>query len=277
MKLKIILFSFLFVTLIFSCKKEDLSDGLNSGNKPDGTLPVLSKVMIDNQSASEYLYNDSNLLINAKTKFDFTLNHYNPLGQLTSTDYYGNDDVLSSDAQVVQAALSSTVWVCSTTGVKGGTLSYSYNDKGQLIKTSYSRPVTTSSEYSEFTYSANGKISRQTMYWADAATGYIDYSYDSKGNLVKEMLYNLPSSGVAELTTTTQYEFDSKLNPYNLSGKILIPGENTNPNNIVKETYTIHINPDQGSDKVLVTQTTYTYNNLGYPVTENGNTSFIYK
>jgi len=275
MKLKLLSFCLLFITVFFSCKKEDLSTGLDSGNKPNGSIQVLSKVMIDNQSAFEYIYNDSSQLTSEKSKFNFSLNHYSALGQLKSTDYYGNDDVLSCDAQVAQAALSSNVWVCSTTGAKGGTLSYSYNDKGQLIKTLYSRPVTTNSEYSEFTYNANGKISRQTMYWADAATGYIDYSYDSKGNLVKEMLYNLPSSGVAELITTTQYEFDSKLNPY-LSGKILIPGVNTNPNNIVKETYTIRISPDQGSDKVLVTPTAYTYNNSGYPVSKNGNTTFIY-
>jgi hypothetical protein len=277
MKLKIISFCLLFATLFFSCKKEDLSNGLNTGNKPDSSVPLLSQVLIDNQPANEYVYNDSSQLITENSKFNFNINHYNASGQLASTDYYGNDAVLSNDAQVLQAALSSTVWVCSTTAIKGGTLSYSYNDKGQLIKTSYSRPVTTSSEYSEFTYNANGKITRQTMYWADAATGYIDYTFDSKGNLVKEMLYNLPSSGAAELITTTQYEFDSKLNPYNLSGKILIPGQSTNPNNIIKETYTIHMNPDQGSDKVLVTPTAYTYNNLGYPASENGNTTFIYK
>ena len=277
MKLKIISFCLLFATLFFSCKKEDLSNGLNTGNKPDSSVPLLSQVLIDNQPANEYVYNDSSQLITENSKFNFNINHYNASGQLASTDYYGNDAVLSNDAQVLQAALSSTVWVCSTTAIKGGTLSYSYNDKGQLIKTSYSRPVTTSSEYSEFTYNANGKITRQTMYWADAATGYIDYTFDSKGNLVKEMLYNLPSSGAAELITTTQYELDSKLNPYNLSGKILIPGQSTNPNNIIKETYTIHMNPDQGSDKVLVTPTAYTYNNLGYPASENGNTTFIYK
>lgn len=277
MKLKIISFCLLFATLIFSCKKEDLSNGLNTGKNPDSSVPLLSKVLVDNQSAKEYVYNDSSQLITENSKFNFNINHYNASGQLASTDYYGNDAVLSNDAQVLLDALSSTVWVCSTTGIKGGTLSYSYNDKGQLIKTSYSRPVTTSSEYSEFTYNANGKITRQTMYWADAATGYIDYTYDSKGNLVKEILYNLPATGVAELSTTTQYEFDSNQNPYKLSGKVLIPGVNTNPNNIVKETYTIRISPDQGPDKVLVTSTAYTYNNLGYPVSENGNTTFIYK
>jgi hypothetical protein len=277
MKLRIISFCVLFVSILYSCKKEDLSSGLNSGKNPNASLPLLSQVLIDNQSAYEYIYNDSSQLTTEKSKFDFSINQYNALGQLVSTEYYGNDAVLSGDAQVVQAAMSSPVWVCSTTGVKGGTLSYNYNDKGQLIKTSYARPVTTNSEYSQFTYDAIGRINRQTMYWADAATGYIDYTYDNKGNLVKELLYNLPSAGVEELITTTQYEFDSKLNPYKLSSKILLPGENTNPNNIIKETYTIHMNPDQGSDKVQVATTSYTYNTLGYPVTKNENTTYIYK
>jgi YD repeat-containing protein len=277
MKLKIAFFWLLFVTIFFSCKKEDLSNGLNSGKNPSASLPVLSKVLIDNQSAYEYVYNDSSLLTTEKSKFNFNLNHYNTNGQLVSTDYYGNDAVLSSDAQVFQAAMSSTIWVTSATGVKGGTLTYVYNDKAQLIKTSYSRPVSTNSEYSQFTYDASGKINRQTMYWDDAATGYIDYSYDNKGNLVKEMLYNLPSAGVAELITTTQYEFDSKLNPYKLSSKLLIPGISSNQNNIIKETYTIHINPAQGSDKVQISQTTYTYNTSGYPITKNSNTTYVYK
>jgi hypothetical protein len=277
MRLKIISFCLLFVTISFSCKKEDLSNGLNTGNKSTTSLPMLSQVLIDNQSAYEYVYNDSSQLTAEKSKFNFNLNHYNALGQLVSIDYYGNDAVLSSDAQVVQAAMSSTAWVTSATGVKGGTLSYIYNDKGQLIKTSYSRPVTTSTEYSEFSYDASGRINKQTMYWAEAATGYIDYSYDNKGNLVKEMLYNLPSAGVAELITTTQYEFDSKLNPYKLLSKLLIPGVSTNPNNIIKETYTIQINPNQGSNKVQITQDSYTYNALGYPETVNGNTTYIYK
>ena len=277
MKLKIAFCFLLFVVIFFSCKKEDLSTGLSSGINPSVSIPVLSKVLIDNQSAYEYIYNDSNLLTTEKSKFNFNLNHYNAIGQLVSTDYYGNDAVLSSDAQIFQAAINSTDWVTSATGAKGGTLSYFYNDKAQLIKTSYSRPVITSSEYSQFTYDASGKINKQTMYWNDVATGYIDYSYDNKGNLIKEMLYNMPSTGVTELITTIQYEFDSKLNPYKLSSKLLIPGISTNQNNIIKETCTIHINPDQGSDKVQITQNSYAYNTLGYPVTKNGNTTYVYK
>ena len=276
MKLKLMSFCLLFITIFLSCKKEDLSNGLDTGNNPNGSLPLLSKVMIDNQSAYEYVYNDSSQLTTEKSKFNFNLNHYNALGQLVSTDYFGNDAVLSSDAQVVQTAMNSSVWVTSANGVNGGSLSFDYNNNGQLIKTTYSRPQVTSSEYSAFSYDASNRINRQTMYWEDIATGYIDYSYDGKGNMIKEVLYSLPLTGAAELITTTLYEFDSKLNPFKSVSKLLIPGVDTNPNNIIKETYTIHLAQGQGADKAQVTQTTYIYNTSGYPVTKNGNTTFIY-
>jgi hypothetical protein len=277
MKLKITTCCLLFVAIIFSCKKEDLSTGISTGNPGNTQALVLNKVLIDNQSAYEYLYNDSNLLTTEKSKFDFTINHYNTLGQLSSTDYYGNDDVLSNDAQVVQAAMNSSVWVTPVNGVNGGSLSYEYSNNGQLTKTIYSRPQLISSEYSEFSYNAGNRINKQTMYWDNIATGYIDYSYDGKGNMIKETLYNLPLTGAAELITTTQYEFDSKLNPYKSVNKLPIPGVDTNPNNIIKETYTIHLAQGQGADKAQVTQTTYIYNTSGYPIAKNGNTTYVYK
>ena len=277
MKLKIAASCLLFVAIFLSCKKEDLSTGLGSGNSGNTATLIISKVLIDNQCANEYVYNDSNLVTTEKSKFDFTINHYNALGQLASTDFYGNDDILSSDAQVVQAAMNSSDWVTSANGVKGGSLTYYYNNNGQLIKTAYTRPLLTGSENSEFIYDASNRISRQTMYWENAATGYIDYSYDGKGNLIKEMLYNLSSGGTAELITTTQYEFDSKQNPFKSTSRFLVPGIDTNPNNVIKETYTIHLSQDQGSDKIQTTQTTYVYNTKGYPITKNGNISYIYK
>ena len=277
MKLKITFFCLLFVTIFFSCKKEDLSNGLNSGKNPDGSLPLLSKILIDNQSAYEYAYNDSGQLTSEKSKFNFNLNHYSAIGQLVSTDYYGNDAVLSSDAQVFQAAINSADWVTSANGVNGGSLSFDYNNNGQLIKTTYYRPLVTSSEYSAFSYDASNRINRQTMYWDDIATGYIDYSYDGKGNMIKEALYSLPLTGAAELITTTLYEFDSKWNPFKSVNKLLIPGVDTNPNNIIKETYTIHLAQGQGADKAQVIQNKYVYNTSGYPITKNDNTTYVYK
>jgi hypothetical protein len=276
MKLKIITYCLLLVAILGSCKKEDLSNGLNSGKTTSAGIPLLSKVLLDNQAINEYVYNDSNFISQEKSKFDLIMNNYNSNGQLTSSDFYGNDNVLSSDPQVYQAAISSTVWVTTESGVNAGSMAYTYNDKGQLTKTIFTRPQSTSTEYSDFTYDANNKISRQTMSWDNTATGYIDYTYDTKGNLIKEVLYNLTLTGAAQLITSTQYDFDSKNNPYKAASKLMLPGINTNLNNIIKTTYTIHLTTDQGSDNVQVTETAYTYNASGYPITKNSNIAFVY-
>jgi YD repeat-containing protein len=276
MNIKIITFCLFFVSIFFSCKKEQIGNTNNTGINGSSNIPLLSKVLVDKQSTYEYTYNDSNLISQEKSKFNLAIYTYNDKSQLVTTDYYANANVLSSDPTIYQAALNSTAWVTSTSGVNGGTMSYEYNSTGQLTKTTYSTPLSATSESSEFTYDANNRVSRQTMYWGTTVTGYIDYTYDGQGNLVQDMLYNMPSPGVTELFTTTQYEFDSKLNPYKGINKSMLPGINTNPNNIVKETYTIHVSSDLGSDNVQTTATTYTYNTAGYPVSKNGNTSYVY-
>lgn len=271
MKLKIISVCLLFISILISCKKEPLSVAGNSD------VLLLSNVIIDNQSCDEYLYNDANLISEEKSKYDYTLHHYNGNNQLVSTDFYGNDDILSSNLQVFTAAMNRTEWVTPVNGSKGGTITYEYNGNAQLVKTTYTRPSSASSEFSMFSYDVNNRINRQIMYWENKETGYIDYSYDGKGNLIKEALYNLPSTGVAELITTTQYVFDSQQNPFKSFSKLRIPGINTNLNNISKETYTINSKIDQGTDKVQVTQNSYAYNVKGYPISKNGNVKYVYE
>ncbi len=82
----------------------------------------------------------------------------------------------------------------------------------QLTKATYSRP-SGGSEYSTFSYDGSNRINKQDLFWNNNETGYIEYQYDSKGNLVKEMLYEM-SGGAAELTASTKYAFDNKQNPY---------------------------------------------------------------
>jgi len=277
MKLKITILSIICVAIMFSCKKVDLTDGVNTSNPTNSYVAILNKVLVDNQSAYEYAYNDSNLVTQEKGKFNYIAYHYNSKGQLTTSDFYGNDDILSTDLVVFQTALNSATLLNATSGKKGGTITYEYNASGLMIKSTYTRPSVTNTEYSEFTYNSSNRISRQTMYWDNVATGYVDYSYDAKGNLVTEALYNLPASGVAELSTTTQYAYDSSPNPYKATTKLLIPGINTNLNNIIKETNTIHVTATQGTDKVQVTENTYQYNGMGYPISKNDNILFVYK
>lgn len=270
MKLKIITFCLLFVMILFSCKKEDLS----SNAKFDALL--LRSILIDNQSSHEYLYNDDKQVVGEESKFDFTKHYYNDKGQLITNEYYGKDDMLNGDLNGNESALNSNELVTQITGKKDGAVTFEYNDNDQLIKTSFSNPVPGGSESSEFSYNANNKISRQTMYWENTARGYVDYSFDAKGNLVKEMLYDLPANGIAELITTTQYYFDNEHNPFQGLSKLRIPGIYTNRNNIIKETYTIHLSPNQSSDNVQTTEFSYEYNAMGYPVNQNDNVYFVY-
>ncbi len=277
MRIKITTLFFVFISIFFSCKKDPSMEVGTTG--PSGTTnsSKLSEVLVDNQSSSEYVYTDSDLVSEEKSKYDYTINKYDNIGQLISSQYYTNDDILSSDAQVSATALSSPSWVTPASGKEGGIITYEYNANGQLTKSSYSLPTSPCSDHSEFAYDANNMIIRQTMYWDTAPTGYIDYLYDSKGNLINETLYNTPSTGTAELVITTSYEFDNSKNPYKAFNNLKIPGISTNSNNITKETYTIHLTADQGSDKVQIIENTYQYNALGYPTTKNGNTSFVYE
>jgi len=276
MKLKIITFCLLFAAIFSACKKEEIGTSANYDTSGNTVATVLIKVLNDNQSTYEYTYSGSNLVSEEKSKYDYTVHTYTDNGQLISTQYYGNDDILSSDLTTYQAALSNTVWVTPANGKLSGTVSYQYYDNGQLIKATYTGSASTTSEYSEFIYDANSRISRQKLYWDDVATGYIDYSYDGNGNMTKEVLYNLPSTGVAELITITEYNFDTEQNPYKLVSKLMIPGINTNQNNIIKETYTIHLTANEGSDNVKVTENKYEYNKAGYPISKNGNITYIY-
>jgi hypothetical protein len=271
MKLKIISLSLLIIAILFSCRK----DNLVITEKTD--VPLLSKVQIADQPFYEYLYNGAYLVSEEKSKYNFTVHQYNDMNQLTGTDYYSDNALLSNDLQVIENALNRKGLINSGNSEKGGTVKYEYNNNGQLINTIFSLPSISNSEYSEFSYDANGRISRQTIFWDNKVLGYIDYLYDGSDNLIKETLYSVTSAGVPELSTTTQYEFDNHHNPFKSFYRLMTPGINTNRNNIIKETLTIHFKAGEGTDKVQITSNSYTYDTKGYPIRKNGTVEYLYE
>ncbi len=62
--------------------------------------------------------------------------------------------------------------------------------------------------------------------------------------------YNLASNGIAELSTTTEYEYDNMHNPYQSFKRLTNPGVFTNRNNIIKETYILNFDVDPSIEKV---------------------------
>ena len=255
----------LFLTILISgmvlssCQKDDKL----AIEKPQ-TTTLLSKVVVDGMTQNEFTYNGDNLLTEEKHKFYYIKHSYADKTLFASSDYYYD---FSLDTMKTNA------WVTAENSQKSLSKVFEYvdNDKFKIV---YNRPGDNTSEYSEFAY-AGDKIVKQTMYLDNKMSGHIDYVYDEKGNLAKKTKYVL-STGDIQLMTTTVYEYDDKINPYNGFKKVVDPGVNTNANNIVKETYTILYTTAPSVEKVQVSLYAYAYNDKGYPLKVNGNTEFKY-
>jgi hypothetical protein len=268
--MKKILLMVVFSLILISCEKERQLIVENTG------MPLLSKVLVAGVSSNEYSYTEANLINEEKSKFFYTKHNYNDRNQLTSSEFYVDPAVFSSSSTVIEASMNRKVWVNPFNTEKNLTVTYEYNDNEQLTRSTYTRTSVSTSEYSEYTYESD-RISRQTMYWNNVLSNYIDYLYDEKGNLIKESKYYVPSTGIAELWTTTEYEYDNLNNPFQAFSRLMTPGKFTNPNNIIKETYTYHFEVDPETQDVQITNTTYEYNSNGYPVKVNGEADYQYK
>lgn len=259
-----------FTLALFSCEKEKQIIVENTD------IPLLTKVLTGGISNMEYSYNAANLVTEEKSKFTYIRHSYNDNNLLSHSDFYMDPAMFSSDWSIVEASMNRKEWVNPDNTARSLTKGFEYDSNEQLTRITYSRPSVNNSEYSQYTLE-NDRINRQTMYWQNAISFYIDYLYDEKGNLIKESKYYMPSTGIAELWTTTEYEYDNMNNPFHAFNRLMDPGKFTNQNNITKETYTIYFEVDQWTQKVHTINNSYEYNAIGYPIKVNGEAEYVYR
>jgi len=258
---KILLASALSI-ILFSCQKDN--ETYDPGDNPD--IPVISRVVIGGEAFNEFTYNDADLVIEEKSKFYYIRHNYNGDNQLVSSDSYWD---------VTETGMNRTEWVSPANTPKSVTDEYIYNEMGQLVRINSIRTGDANSEYTEFLYE-NERIIRENNYNKDVLSGYTELFYDDKGNLVRKLRY-FSESGLLQLSTTTEFEFDNMLNPFLAFSRLGTPGIHTNSNNIIKETTTIHYAVDPTMDRIQVVDNSYEYNSEGYPVKVNGITEYIYR
>ncbi len=269
-KIALVLFS---VIILSSCEKEGQLRVENND------IPLISKVLINGEPYTEYTYNEANLVTEEKSKFQYTRHTYNDINLLLRSDFYWDISLASSNSSVIEAAMNRKEWVNPFNTALSLSHSLEYKNNGELYRRSFIRPSNSNLEYYEFTYE-NNRISRQTLYWQNFMSFYIDYEYDANGNMIKESNYFVSSGGNGKLRTTTEYEFDNKHNPFLAFKRLLSPGKYTNPNNITKETYTVHssqIDHWFSGPQVTIKTYEYKYNSHGYPTKVNGEVEYIYK
>ena len=268
--MKKLAFAFFFSLIFFSCEKDKQLIIENTD------IPLISKVLIGGETYLEYSYNEANLVTEEKSKFHYAKHTYNDMNQLITSDFYWDISMASSDSRVIEAAMNRKEWVSPKNTPKSISHKFEYNSKQQLIRISYIRPSVNISDFMEFQYD-NDRIIRVTGYYNNSISGYTDYLYDDYGNIIKQTKYFVSSAGIAELSTTTEYEYDNMHNPYQSFKRLITPGIYTNPNNIIKETLTINFDVDPSIEKVQITENSYEYNDMGYPIKVNGLTEYVYK
>ncbi len=264
----------LFISLVlFSCEKEKIETQLIIEN---ADIPLISRVLIGGEIYMEYSYNSANLVTEEKSKFHYVNHTYNGNNQLITSDFYWDMRIASSNSHILEAAMNREEWVNPENTPKSISHVLEYKSNEHIIRKSYIRPEESNRDVVEFLYEGD-RIVRATGYYDGSISGYTDYLYDDKGNLIKETKYNMSSAGIAELSTTSEYEYDNMHNPYRSFKRLLTPGIYTNPNNITKKTYTLNFDVAPSIEKVQITENSYEYNNMGYPVKVNGVTEYVYK
>ncbi len=271
MKRTVTLFPAVIFLFLFSCENDPYSELEFINN---GTL--LKEVKIGGEAYSEYTYNETGLVLEEKSKFHYSKYEYNNQNQLIHSDHYWDERIASSSSAELNEAMQRTEWVSPGNTEKDTYSSYRYSGTGQLKETETLRINDGYTVSSTFTYNNTGWIKRRTYYSENNASSYDEYYYDNVGNLVKKERYDVLSEGNNELRTTTEYEFDNKNNPYYSFRGLMIPGENTNLNNIIKETYTLHFEVDDFIDPIQITEYSYEYNSNDYPVKRNDSREFVY-
>jgi hypothetical protein len=190
---------------------------------------------------------------------------------MISYDMYEDSRIYSSNWATAEAAMNRKDWVTPQNSEISGNALFNYQDEN-LKSITVTHTHSDMQNTSDFTYDSNGRIVNQIFSSNDeVANGRKVYTYDDHGNVILEEQYY---SGA--LLCTKSFEYDDKHNPFKVFYRLGTPGIYTNENNIVKETLTLMDNTP-GIDSIQVTESTYEYNDQGYPVAKNGFIRYEYK
>ena len=269
MTIKNLLILFFIFGSFFSCEKDN-----NFVEPQIGGL--LKNVVVGNEVYYEFTYNNAGFILEEKSKFYYTKHSYNNQNQLLQSDHYWDQRIVSSSSYVLEEAMKRKEWVSPENTGKDSYFSFEYNKSGLLEKRTTNRINSAYKSDDFFTYNQAGQLVKRTSYQDNKVSVIDEYFYDSSGNMKKQERYLESETGTPVLQTTTEYEFDNKHNPYLPFRKLMIPGQNTNPNNIVKETYTLHFEVDNFVQKVQIKEFSYEYNSKEYPVYRSDGFEYVY-
>lgn len=244
-------------------------------NELTGEGTLLKEIAANGEIYFKYTYNEADFVKEEKSKYHYTEHHYNSKNQLIQSDNYWDESITSSNSTVLQEAINRTEWVTPENTEMDSYITFEYNSIGQLKKTTVYNLKDNSSTYSTYTYN-NDKILERTSYNDDQQSALEAYYYDQYNNLTKKEKYVFLGDVQPKLSSSTEYFYDGENNPYFSFRALMIPGEHTNKNNIIKQVYTIYSLTDNSVEDVQTTEYSYEYNAKGFPERRDDGFEYTY-
>lgn len=260
----------LICSVIFSCNKDH--SPINEVNQTG----LLSRILIYDKPYMEFTYSSSGLISEEKSWGSYSKYSYNDLDQLVKAEHYCDPALVSSNSHVIEEAQKRTEWANPGNITKSSTNTFSYSTDGKFVEANFNGANGYQSS-AKYELNEKGLVSKDIFYNEGKPSRYLEYQYDGQGNLLRKKHYFTSAGGATKLSNETEYEYDDKKNPFLPFKKSLTPGRETNQNNITKETYTLYGELPAGIERVQITTRKYEYNDLGYPVTVDGETVYEYE
>jgi hypothetical protein len=249
---------FLFISILtISCQIDDMLP--NDGEK-------LVAVNFDGIKFYEYAYQSNGLIAAEKSKFSYYKYDYNKNQRTVSKEIFTDPRIGSSNSNILQEAWNRSEWVNPLNTEKSGNLVFEYDVDNKLIKS------TELIGFSEYDYDDIGRMKIRRMYHEGKISGTREYRYDIVGNVLRDDQYHVLGDGSKILSSTTEYKYDDMRNPFFNLKPDRFPVENINPNNIIRQKYTVYNYPDADSDVSY----TYNYNSFGLPTERSDGQSYVY-
>ncbi len=243
-------------------------------NELTGEGTLLKEVAANGEIYYKYSYTEADFVKEEKSEYHYTEHHYNNKNQLVQSDFYVDESVSSSNSTILGETMNRAEWVTPENTEMDSYATFEYDNTGQLKKTTQYNLRDSSSTYATYSYN-DGKIEKRTSFSNDKPTMLNVYYYDQYGNLIKEEIYNFNIDGKPEISASTEYQFDDKNNMFISFRALMIPGEHTNKNNILKKIYTI-LAEDGSVKDIQTTEYSYEYNAKGFPERRSDGFEYTY-
>lgn len=258
-----LLISFVLMLFVFACTKsigdEDVSYSINNKH--------IKSISANGTISHKFFYDQKGKIVEENCLYYFHKYVYDENERLVKVESAWDSGLLSSSMPVVR-----TEFMTSKNSAADRYSLYQYENNGRL---------STIENYFNYTGSGFEHRSTQTFEYKGSLivkvtvtlhmppvqiTGFTVYTYDNKGNVIKEKMYSSPGTS-NETVTEKSYKYDNYKNPYRIFSMVGTPGLWTNVNNIIETSESWNYNIP-GLDSNSTEKRSFKYNSNGYPVKE---------